>query len=85
MQLYTAGHPLDPETRGNYKTGLEFAKSIRIGDDCWLGGSVIILPGVTIGNRVVVGAGTVVTRDVEDDVVVAGNPARIIRRLVNFA
>lgn len=53
---------------------------ITIGDDCWLGGGVIVCPGVTIGNRVIVGAGSVVTHDIPDDVVVAGNPARIIKK-----
>lgn len=78
VQIYTATHPLDAERR---RDGTESAKPITIGDDCWLGGSCIVLPGVTIGNRVVVGAGAVVTKDVPDDVLVAGSPARIIKKL----
>ena len=63
--------------RQTIETGLP----IRIGDDCWLGGGVIVCPGVTIGNRVIVGAGSVVTHDIPDDVVVAGNPARPIKMI----
>ena len=74
-QLLTPDHPHDYlERRQTIETGLP----IRIGDDCWLGGGVIVCPGVTIGNRVIVGAGSVVTHDIPDDVVVAGNPAKII-------
>ena len=74
-QLLTPDHPHDyMERRQTIETGLP----IRIGDDCWLGGGVIVCPGVTIGNRVIVGAGSVVTHDIPDDVVVAGNPAKII-------
>lgn len=78
VQLYTAGHPLSAEQRAEE---LEFGKPITIGKDCWLGGSAIVLPGVTIGDRVVVGAGAVVTKDVPSDCVVAGNPARIVKSL----
>jgi acetyltransferase-like isoleucine patch superfamily enzyme len=63
--------------------GPEYGKPITIGEDCWIGGNVVVLPGVTIGRGVTVGAGSVVTKDVEDYVVVAGNPARVIRRLEN--
>ena len=81
-QLLTPDHPHDyMERRQTIETGLP----IRIGDDCWLGGGVIVCPGVTIGNRVIVGAGSVVTHDIPDDVVVAGNPARIIKTSVLFA
>ena len=76
-QVYTATHPLDPIER----RAAEFSKPVKIGDDCWIGAGAIILPGVTIGNGVTVGAGSVVTKDVEDYVVVAGNPAKIIKRL----
>ena len=76
-QLLTPDHPHDYlERRKTIETGLP----IHIGDDCWLGGGVIVCPGVTIGNRVIVGAGSVVTHDIPDDVVVAGNPARIIKK-----
>lgn len=61
--------------------GPESGKPITIGEDCWLGGNVTVLPGVTIGRGVTVGAGSVVTKDVEADVVVVGNPARVVKRL----
>ena len=77
VQIYTAGHPLDAVERRT----VEFAKPITIGNDCWIGGAAIILPGITIGDRVVIGAGAVVTKDVPDDCVVAGAPARRIRSL----
>lgn len=76
-QLYTATHPLDAIERRS----TECALPISIGDDVWIGGCAIVLPGVTIGSRVVVAAGSVVTKDVEDDVVVAGVPARVIKKL----
>lgn len=78
VQLYTATHPLDYQERA---TGLEFAKPISIGEDVWVGGSVVICPGVSIGDRVVIGAGSVVTRDIPDDVFAAGNPCRVIKSL----
>nr|MDP0502535.1 sugar O-acetyltransferase [Verrucomicrobiota bacterium JB025] len=78
VQLYTAGHPL---CAGQRAAELEFGKPITIGEDCWFGGGSIVLPGVTIGDRAVIGAGAVVTKDVPADTVVAGNPARVIRSL----
>jgi maltose O-acetyltransferase len=75
VHLYTATHPLDSAER---RKGLELAKPIAVGDDAWLGGGAIVLPGVTIGARAVVGAGSVVTRDVPAEERVAGNPARPI-------
>jgi maltose O-acetyltransferase len=75
VHLYTATHSLDSAER---RRGLELAKPIAIGDYAWLGGGAIVLPGVTIGARAVVGAGSVVTRDVPADHRVAGNPARPI-------
>lgn len=78
VQLLTPTHPLDPELR---RARLEAAKPITIGDNVWLGGGVIVLPGVTIGENTVVGAGAVVTKDLPPGVVAVGNPARIIRHI----
>ncbi len=78
VQIYTAGHPLDWQKR---KEELEFGKSIRIGKNVWIGGSAIILPGITIGDRSVIAAGAVVSKDVPSDTLVAGNPAKPIRSL----
>ena len=78
VNLLTAGHPIDAATRVSL---LEFAKPIVIGNNTWLGGNVTVLPGVTIGNNVVIGAGAVVTRDIPDNVVAVGNPARVLRKI----
>lgn len=78
VQIYTATHPLDAATRRQW---LEFARPISIGSDVWVGGGAIICPGVTIGDRTVIGAGSVVTKDIPSGVVAAGNPARVIREL----
>ena len=78
VQLYTATHPLHPVKRNS---GLEYAKPIKIGNNVWLGGGVIITPGVVLGDNVVVGAGSVVTKSFPDNVVIAGNPARIIKTI----
>jgi maltose O-acetyltransferase len=78
VQLLTADHPRDIESR---RKRLEFAKPITIEDDVWLGGGVIVLPGLTVGTGSIVGAGSVVTTDVPPDVVAAGNPCRVIRPL----
>ena len=80
VHLYCPFHPLDPVER-NGLHGPEMAKPIKIGNDVWVGGGVIILPGVTVGDGCTLGAGSVVTKDVEAYTVVAGNPARVIRRL----
>ena len=77
VQLLTPEHPLDAVAR----RGEETALPIIIGDDVWIGGGAIVLAGVTIGDRSVIGAGSVVTKDVPSDVVVVGNPAKIVRRL----
>lgn len=78
VQLYTAQHPLEAEIR---RSGLESARPIRIGSDVWIGGGAVILPGVTIGDRSVVGAGSVVAHSVPADCVAVGNPARVVRTL----
>jgi maltose O-acetyltransferase len=76
VQIYTADHPRDPVQR---REGLEFGQPIRIGRHVWIGGGAIILPGITIGDESIIGAGSVVTRDVAPDTTVVGNPARIVR------
>ena len=76
--FYTAGHPLDAPTRN---AALEYAKPIIVGDDVWIGGNVTVLPGVTIGSNVVIGAGSVVVHDIPSHVVAVGNPCRPIKTL----
>lgn len=78
VQIYTATHPINFKERAS---GLEYAKPIVIGEDVWIGGSVVICPGVTIGDRTVIGAGSVVTKDIPGDVFAAGNPCKVIRIL----
>ncbi|MFH8252610.1 sugar O-acetyltransferase [Microbacterium sp. B2969] len=78
VQLLTPTHPIDPQPR---RDKLEAAKPITIGDNVWLGGSVIVCPGVTIGANSVIGAGAVVTRDIPAGVVAVGNPARVVRTI----
>lgn len=77
VQIYTATHPLNAELRRSQ----EFGKPVVIGSDVWVGGGAIICPGVKIGSRCVIGAGSVVTRDIPDGVFAAGNPCRVIREL----
>jgi maltose O-acetyltransferase len=76
VQLLAATHPTEPEPR---RAKLESAAPITIGDNVWLGGGAIVLPGVTIGDNSVIGAGSVVTRDIPPNVVAVGNPARVLR------
>jgi maltose O-acetyltransferase len=78
VQVYTATHPMNAELRRTQ----EFSKPIEIGSDVWIGGGAIICPGVRIGSRSVIGAGSVVTRDVADRVFAAGNPCRMIREIL---
>jgi maltose O-acetyltransferase len=78
--FYTASHPLDVKQRNQ---GLESAHPITVGDNVWFGGNVVVLPGVTIGNNSVIGAGSVVTKDIPDNVVAVGNPCRIIKNIDN--
>ena len=77
-QLYTATHDMAFMARRSWQV---YGKAITIGDDVWVGGGAIICPGVTVGARSIIGAGAVVTRDVPEDVLVVGNPARIVRSL----
>ena len=79
VQIYTPMHPFNAELRRRQ----EFGKAVEIGSDVWVGGGAIILPGVRIGSRAVIGAGSVVTRDVPDDVFAAGNPCRVIREITD--
>lgn len=76
--FYTAGHPLDAETRNK---GLEYAKPIKVGNDVWFGGNVVVLPGVKIGNNVVIGAGSVVTKDIPENSIAVGNPCKVIKNI----
>jgi maltose O-acetyltransferase len=82
VQLLTPTHPLEPGPR---RAKWEAAQPITIGDNVWLGGGAIVLPGVTIGTNTVVGAGAVVTRDLPADAVAVGNPARVVRTLAEPA
>ena len=78
VAIYTAGHPIHPETRNTlYEYGIE----VKIGDNVWIGGNSVICPGVTVGSNVVIGAGSVVTKDIPDWSVAAGNPCRVIRKI----
>lgn len=77
MQIYTVNHLLNPRLRRNGAYGQ--SKDVTIGNNAWIGGGAIICPGVTLGNNVIVGAGSVVTKSFGDNVVIAGNPARIIK------
>jgi maltose O-acetyltransferase len=78
VQVYAATHPTDHVAR---RSGLELARPIEVGSDVWIGGGAILCPGVRVGARSVIGAGSVVTRDVPEGVVAAGNPCRVIRSL----
>ena len=78
VHLYTATHPIDAKERA---AGMQLIAPIYLGDDCWIGGHTVIMPGVTIGARTVIGAGSVVTHDVPADVVAVGIPCRVIRAI----
>ena len=74
--IYTAGHPIDVELRNN---GIEYAKTIKIGNNVWIGGNVCIMPGVTIGDNVTIGGGAVVTKDIPSNVTAFGNPCKVYK------
>ena len=78
VTLATAGHPIDPQLRSK---GLQYNLPIHIGRNCWLGAGVIVMPGVTIGDNVVIGAGSIVTKDIPSNVVAVGNPCHILREV----
>ena len=78
VQVYTATHPMNASERLTY---LEFSRPVKVGSDVWVGGGAIICPGVSIGSRSVIGAGSVVTHDIPAGVLASGNPCRIIRQL----
>lgn len=78
VQIYTATHPMDRVER---RSGIESGKTIRIGNDVWVGGAAVICPGVTIGDGAVIGAGSVVVKDIPPGVFAAGNPCKVIRTL----
>ena len=75
--FYISGHPLDKETRKE----LEFAKPIKVGNNVWFGGNVCVMPGITIGDNTVIGAGSVVTKDIPANVVAVGNPCKVIKKV----
>ena len=77
--FYTSGHPLDYKTRNK---GLEYAKPIKVGNNVWFGGNVCVLPGVTIGDNVVIGAGSVVNKDIPSNVVAVGNPCKVVKEIL---
>jgi len=78
VAIYTAGHPVHPDSRNS---GYEYGIAVTIGDNVWLGGNAVILPGITIGDNAVIGAGSVVTKDIPANVIAAGNPCRVIREI----
>ena len=80
VAIYTAGHPIHPDSRNSM---YEYGIPITIGDNVWIGGNTVICPGVTIGSNCVIGAGSVVTKDIPDWTVAAGNPCRVIRKITD--
>lgn len=80
VSIYTAGHPIHPDSRNSM---YEYGIPITIGSNCWIGGSTVICPGVTIGEGTVIGAGSVVTKDIPSGVVAAGNPCRVLREITD--
>lgn len=78
VSIYTAGHPIYPSARNS---AYEYGKEVTIGDNVWIGGNTVVCPGVRIGANTVIGAGSVVTKDIPDWCVAAGNPCKVIRRI----
>ena len=78
VAIYTAGHPVYPTTRNS---AYEYGKAVTIGDNVWIGGNTVILPGVYIGNNAVIGAGSVVTKDIPDWCIAVGNPCRVQKKI----
>ena len=78
VAIYTAGHPVHPDTRN---TAYEYGIEVTIGDNVWIGGNTVICPGVHIGSNTVIGAGSVVTKDIPERVIAAGNPCKVIREI----
>ena len=78
VAIYTAGHPIHPDTRN---TMFEYGIEVVIGDNVWIGGNTVICPGIHIGNNVVIGAGSVVTKDIPEWCIAAGNPCKVIRKI----
>ena len=76
--FYAAGHPVDVEQRNK---GLEYAKPIEIGNNVWIGGNVVVLPGIKIGDNTVIGAGSVVTKNIPSNVIAVGNPCKVIKEI----
>lgn len=80
VSIYTAGHPIHPKSRNS---GYEYGIKVTIGNNVWIGGSAVINPGVNIGDNVVIGSGSVVTKDIPDNVIAVGNPCRVIREITD--
>ena len=80
VAIYTAGHPVHPVSRNS---AYEYGKEVTIGDNVWLGGNTVVCPGVHIGSNVVIGAGSVVTKDIPDWCIAAGNPCKVIRKITD--
>ncbi len=80
VSIYAAGHPIHPASRNS---GYEYGAPITVGNNVWIGGSVVLLPGVTVGDNTVIGAGSVVTKDIPANVIAAGNPCKVIREITD--
>lgn len=80
VAIYTAGHPVHPDSRNS---AYEYGISVTIGNNCWIGGNTVICPGVHIGDNVIIGAGSVVTKDIPDWSIAAGNPCKVLRKITD--